>query len=170
MSRLLPAVLLILATVPPAFARDSGRGNLAGDRSSFGTDITVDADTTARHIACAFCSVRLHGNSTGNVAVFFGDVTLDEGHAIQGNVAVFGGDVSLADDAVIDGNLALAGGDLYLAPDASIHGSRAISSSRLWLLIPFLPLLILIGLIWLVVWIVQRIRYRRLYAPPGRGF
>jgi hypothetical protein len=43
---------------------------------------------------------------------------------------------------------------------ATIHGSRAVSPSKIWLLLPFVPLLILIGVIWLIVWLVRRNRYQ----------
>jgi hypothetical protein len=165
MSRLLPAALLILAITPLAFARGTGHKNTAGDRSSFGSDITIDAGTTAGDIACAFCSVHLHGDVKGDVAVVYGNVTVDAGQSVTGDVAVLGGDLAVADDAAIGGDVALAAGDLHLSPEGIIRGDRAIASSRLWLLVPFIPLLVLIGLIWLIVWIVRRNRYRRMYYP-----
>jgi len=60
--------------------------------------------------------------------------------------------------------------DANLAPGAMIHGSRMVLSNRMWLLLPFAPLLILIGLIWLVVHLVRRNRYQFPAYPHGRGF
>jgi hypothetical protein len=106
----------------------------------------------------------------GDVAVAFGSVILDSDRSIMGDVAAIGGDVSVADDASVGGDLALFAGDLHLAPDASIRGDRAILPGRFWLLVLLIPLLIPIGLIWLIVWIVRRNRDRRFYAPRGQAF
>ncbi len=171
MSRLFVAALLIIYAVQPAFSQGHPHGD-DEDRVSFGSDITVNEDGAAGDIACAFCTVRLHGDAKGDVAVLFGSVTLDSGHTISGDVAVLGGDVSIGDDATVDGDLALAAGSLHLSPDATIHGDRAILPGRLWLLVPLAPLLILAGIIWLIVWLIRRNRYPQGYpqAPGVRRF
>jgi hypothetical protein len=51
-----------------------------------------------------------------------------------------------------------------------IHGSRMVLPGKLWLLVPLAPLLILIGIIWLIVYLVRRNRYRYPVYPQGRGF
>jgi hypothetical protein len=158
---LIPA-LLFLSAVPPCFARTSQ------DRASFGSDITVSEAETTGDISCAFCSVRIHGNVKGDVAVLFGSVTVDSSQAISGDVAILGGDLNMGEDASVGGDVAIAGGRANLASEAMIHGSRAILPSRLWLLLPFLPLLILIGIIWLIVYLVRRNRYRYPVYPDGR--
>ncbi|MEI9981238.1 MAG: hypothetical protein WDN23_19985 [Edaphobacter sp.] len=56
------------------------------------------------------------------------------------------------------------------ADGAGIHGSRAVASSKIWLLLPFAPLLILAGMIWLIVWVVRRNRYQFPVYPQGRRF
>ena len=66
--------------------------------------------------------------------------------------------------------MAIAAGDLNLAPSASVHGSRAVFPGRFWLLVPFAPLLIMAGLIWLIVYVVRRNRYQFPAYPHGRGF
>jgi predicted acyltransferase (DUF342 family) len=162
MRRFLIATVLTAATALPALARDLQHGDAAGSRSSFGSDITIGAEDSVENVACAFCSVHVQGLVRGNVAVLFGDVTVDPEQSIRGNVAVFGGDLSLANEASIGGNVALCAGDLHLDPEALIHGSQSISPSRLWLLVPLMPVLVVVGLIWLIVWWVRRNRYRRL--------
>jgi hypothetical protein len=160
---LLISAFLFLSAVPPSFARSSE------DRASFGNDITVSEGETAGDVACAFCSVRIHGNVKGDVAVLFGSVAIDSNQAISGDVAILGGDLKLAEDGRVGGDVAIAGGRAYLASDAMIHGSRAILPGRLWVLLPLAPLLILIGIIWLIVYLVRRNRYRYPVYPTSRG-
>ena len=160
---LLISAFLFLSAVPPSFARSSQ------DRASFGNDIIVSEDETVGDVACAFCSVRIYGNVKGDVAVLFGSVTIDHGQAVSGDVAILGGDLNIGDEGKVGGDVAIAGGRANLASDAMISGSRAILPGRLWVLLPFLPFLILIGIIWLIVYLVRRNRYRYPVYPTSRG-
>lgn len=159
------AILLLLPGVP-AFARSSHSGSQ--DQAGLGRDITVAEGETAGDIACAFCSVKIHGDVRGDVAVLFGSVSVDAGQSISGDVALLGGDLSLGEDSHVGGDLAIAAGDLIQSSGATIRGSQAVFPGRLWLLVPFAPLFILIGLIWLVVYLVRRNRYRYAPYPTGR--
>jgi hypothetical protein len=164
MRRWLLAVGLILASALPAFAKGSE------DRAGVGNDITIAEGETAGDIACVFCAVRVHGDVRGDVAVMFGRIEIDPGHTISGDVAALGADMNLGEGATVGGDVAIAAGDAKLAPGAMIHGSRMVLSNRMWLLLPFAPLLILIGLIWLIVHLVRRNRYQFPAYPHGRGF
>lgn len=164
MSRLFLAVAVLLLYALPAFAKSSE------DRANVGGNITIAEGETAGDIACVFCTIRVHGEVKGDVAVLFGKIQVDPGRTISGDVAALGADLSLGEGATVGGDVAIAGGDANLAPGAMIHGSRAISPSRIWLLVPFAPLLILIGLIWLIVYLVRRNRYQFPAYPQGRGF
>ncbi|HTD96983.1 MAG TPA: hypothetical protein VK627_08635 [Edaphobacter sp.] len=164
MPRLFLAAALLLSLATPALARSSQ------DHASVGGNIVVAEGETAGDIACAFCSVQVHGDVKGDVAILFGSLTIDSTHTVSGDVAILGGDLNLGNEAEIGGDLALAGGDPHIAPEAMVHGSRAIFPSRLWVLIPFAPFLIFIGIIWLIVYLVRRNRYRYPAYPNGRGF
>jgi hypothetical protein len=155
------ASLLLLLAVP-AFSQS--RSN---DHVTFGSDITVTEDETAADIACAFCSVHVHGDVKGDVAVLFGSVILDSGHRISGDVAILGGDLTVGDDAQVGGDVAIAAGDLNLAPNATVRGDRAVFPGRLWLLVPLAPPLLLLGIIWLIVYVVRRNRYQFPAYPNG---
>lgn len=163
MRRVFLAVALLVTTLP-AFAKSDN------DRVSFGSDITVPEGETVGDIACMFCDVRIHGDVKGDIAVMFGKVEVDPGHSISGDVAALGADLVLGEGAVVGGDVALAAGDANVGEGAMIHGSRMVLPSRLWLLLPFAPFLILIGVIWLIVYIVQRNRYQFPAYPQGRGF
>ncbi len=162
MPKLLLAAALLLLPTSQAFARSSN------DHVSVGNNITISESETAADIACVFCTVTIHGDVKGDIAVLFGSVTLDSGHTISGDVAMFGGDATLAEDAHIGGDVAIMAGDLNLAPTASVHGDRVVFPGRFWLLIPFAPLLILAGIIWLIVYLVRRNRYQFPVYPNGR--
>jgi hypothetical protein len=162
-SLLLAAVVLMLAYTP-AFARS------AEDRVSVGSDITIADGESAGDIACAFCTVRVHGEVRGDIATFLGSIKVDEGRNISGDVASLGGDLELGQDASVGGDVAIAAGETKLGSGAAIRGQQTILPGRLWLLLPFAPLLFLVGLIWLVVYIVRRNRYQFPVYPGGRGF
>lgn len=164
MSRLFLAVALLLASAVPCFAKSSE------DRASVGSDITIAEGETAGDVACVFCVVRVHGDVRGDVAVLFGKVEVDAGHGISGDMAALGGDLNLGEGATVGGDVAIAAGDANLAQGAMIHGSRTVLPGRIWLLLPFAPLLILIGVIWLIVYLVRRSRYQFPMYPQGRGF
>jgi hypothetical protein len=164
MLRLLLAVGLLLASALPAFAKGGD------DRASVGNNITIAEGETAGDVACVFCSVRVHGDVRGDVAVLFGRIEVDPGHTISGDLAALGADLNLGEGATVGGDVAIAAGDANLAPGAMIRGSRMVLSNRMWLLLPFAPLLILIGVIWLIVHLVRRNRYQFPAYPQGRGF
>jgi hypothetical protein len=164
MRRLLLAVAVLLSITMPAFARSTE------DRAGVGNDITVAEGETAGDIACVFCSVRVHGDVRGDVAVMFGKVELDPGRSISGDVAALGADLNLGPGATVGGDIAIAAGYANLAPGAMVHGSSMVLPGRMWLLLPLAPLLILIGLIWLIVHIVRRNRYQFPAYPQGRSF
>jgi hypothetical protein len=164
MRRLLLAVGLLFASALPALARDSE------DRASVGNDITIAEGDTAGDVACVFCVVHVHGDVRGDVAVLFGKIEVDPGHKIGGDLAALGADVNLGEGAMVGGDVAIAAGDANLAPGAMIHGSHMVLSNRIWLLLPFAPILILIGLIWLIMYFVRRSRYQFPAYPQRRGF
>jgi hypothetical protein len=164
MPRLLLAAALLLTLATPAFARSRE------DRVGVGNDITINEGENSGDIACAFCSVHVHGDVKGDVAILFGTVSVDSGHSISGDVAILGGDLNLGPESEVGGDVAIAAGDVNSAPGATIHGSQTVLPGRFWLILPFAPLLIFIGIIWLIVHLVRRNRYRFPVYPNGRGF
>src|SRR5260370_10788754 len=162
MRRLLLAVGLLLASALPAFAKGSEDG------ASVGNDIRIGEGETAGDVGCLLCFVHVHGDVRGDVAVMFGKVEVDPGHTISGDLAALGADLNLGEGATVGGDVAIAAGNANLAPGAMIHGSRMVLPSPIWLLLPFAPLLILIGLIWLIVYLLRRSRYQFPACPRGR--
>jgi hypothetical protein len=164
MRSLLLAAFLLMLVCTPAFARS------AEDRASVGSDITIPEGESAGDIACAFCTVRVRGEVRGDIATLFGSVIVDEGRNVSGDVASLGGDLELGQDASVGGDVAIAAGETRLGSGAAIRGQQTVLPGRVWLLLPLAPLLIFVGLIWLVVYVVRRNRYQFPVYPGGRGF
>jgi hypothetical protein len=164
MRRLFLAAALLVPAVTPAFA------NSSQDRVGVGIDIVVADGESAGDIACAFCTVRIHGDVRGDIATFLGTVTVDADRNIAGDVASLGGDLVMGQDASVGGDVAIAAGETRLASGAAIRGEQTVLPGRIWLLLPFAPLIILVGVIWLIVYVVRRNRYQFPAYPGGRGF
>ena len=153
-------LLLGLAASLPLIASAEHRGD-GHDRVSFGDDITVDEGGGVGDIVCAFCTVRLHGDASGDVVAFFGKVYVDPNRTIDGDLVAFGGEVALGKDASVGGSAVVFGSRMEEADSASIRGDRVMLPGMGWLLLAALaPLLILTGIVWLVVWMVRRQQYR----------
>jgi hypothetical protein len=163
-SLLLSVALLLLAFAPmQAFAKSDN------DRVSIGSDITVAEDQNAGDIVCIFCSIHVRGDVSGDTVALLGSLSVDSDRKINGDAVVIGGDLNMAESAQIGGDVSVVAGDANLASGASIHGSQSILPGRLWLLVPFAPFLILIGIIWLIIHFVRRRRYQFPVYPNGRG-
>ena len=159
------AVLLVmgcLIAARPAFAKD--------DRVSFANDIVVDEGSTSGDLVCLMCSVKVHGEVHGDIVTLLGSVTVDDARSVSGDMAIVGGDASLGDNVSVSGDVAVIGGNLNRNSGASISGDTKVMAGRAWLFVPFAPLLILIGFVWLIVWLINRRRYRFPMQPYGRGF
>jgi hypothetical protein len=159
---LLAAILLIFATTA-AFARSDD------DRVSIGSNITVAEGENAGDIVCILCSVHVGGDVKGDVVVILGSLTVDANRSISRDTVVLGGDLNMKEDSTIGGDLSVVAGDSSLSTNATVHGSRTVLPGRFWLLVPFAPLLVLIGIIWLIVYLVRRNRYQFPVYPNGRG-
>ncbi len=165
MKRSLAAFVVVvgcLIAACPAFAE--------GDRVSIANDITVDEGSTSGDLVCVMCSIKVHGGVHGDIVTLLGSVMVDDGQAISGDIVTVGGNVSLNDGARVNGDVAVVGGFLNRGSGATIGGDSNVESGRGWLLVPFAPLLILIGVVWLIVWLVRRRRFNYAMYPQGRRF
>jgi hypothetical protein len=174
MNRFGSLVLLLACLLAPATllaARHSHGHSNGQDHVGFGDTITIDDSHPAGDIVCAFCTIRIQGDHSGDLVSFFGDVQVDNNHTLSGDSVVFGGRLGLGDQTQMHGNLVLFGGELSQAPTANISGDRVVFAGTGWLLVLLSPLLIPIGLIWLIVHLVRRQRYRfPSYPPPPNRY
>ena len=149
------AVLIGTVNVPAQDdARDRGRND---DQVGIFRTIVVDEEHGAGDVACVFCTVRVDGTVNGDVAVLFGTLDVAADREIRGDVATLFSTTVLADGARVNGDMMTALGTAQIAPTAEIHGDRAIFSSKLGLAVVLGPVLLGLGLIWLVVWVVRRV-------------
>ena len=155
MTKLLLLAFSLLA-VQPAFAKHTKGGS---DHVSVFSTINVREGEAAGDIACAFCTVNIHGDVRGDVAVLFGTVHTDPDRSIDGDVALMFGTLILADNVHVRGDLAMFAGSSEIAPSATISGDRAVLSGPIAVAIAVAPFLILAGIIWLIVYLIRRARY-----------
>ena len=141
----------------------------SNDRVSFGKDVTVTEGDTANDIVCIACSVTLQGDVHGDIVTVLGGIKAEGSREISGDVVALGGDVILPGSSTLQGDLVVVGGDLDLGTEATVHGDRSVFPGRAWIFLPFAPLLILVGIVWLAIWLIRRNRYRFPMYPHGRG-
>lgn len=153
MTRLVLFISLFLALAPISRADSNHR-----DHASLFSTINISEDETAGDIACAFCTVNIQGNVSGDVAVLFGTVNVQPSRTILGDVALLFGTLRLDEDTTVHGDLASLFSTVEIAPTANIHGSRANDPASLALGALLAPLLILVGFVWLVIYLVRRNR------------
>ena len=139
------------------------------DRVSIGKDIAISEGESASDIVCVFCNIVVHGNVKGDVVAVLGGVYIDPAQSVSGDMVAIGGDVSVGQSSSVQGDLVVVGGDFSPAPDAVVHGDREIFPGRAWLFLPFAPFLIVIGIVWLAIWLIRRNTYRFPVYPYGRG-
>lgn len=140
------------------------------DQVSFGQTITVDDAHPAKDVVCFFCTVHVRGDVSGDLVTFFGDVDVSAGRSVARDAVVFGGRLTLADEARVGRDLVVFGTDLNQAATSTVTHDRVVFAGSGWLLAMLLPLLIPIGLIWLIVRVVFRPRYRFPAYPGGQRF
>lgn len=166
MNRIGSLVLLLALAPAPLLAASHHSGG--PDHVGFGDTITIDEGQPSGDIVCAFCTVRVHGDVSGDIVTFFGDVQVDGNRSISGDSVLFGGDLRLGEQSSLHGSLVLFGGDLTQASTATVHGDRVLFAGGGWLLVLLLPFLIPIGIIWLIVSLIRRQRYQFPAYPGGR--
>ena len=153
----LAALMAVVCLVAPIRARAFARDRDGEDRFGIFSSIVVSEDHPAGDVACLFCSVTIDGDVHGDVAVMFGSVMVSDGRTISGDVATLFSSLVLGEGSRINGDLATALGTASLAESAHVGGDRAVLASGLGITVILAPLLIVIGVIWLLVWMARRI-------------
>ncbi len=154
----LAALLAVACLLAPLRSRvyASDRGE-ARDRIGVFSSIVVTEDRPAGDVACLFCSVTIDGDVHGDVAVMFGSVMVSDGRTISGDVATLFSSLVLGEGSRVNGDLATVMGSASLAETAHVGGDRSVLASGLGITVILAPLLIVIGVIWLLVWGARRI-------------
>ena len=152
---MLAGVVVLACLVVPlkVHARGGGSGE---DRLGVFSRVVVSEEHPAGDIVCAFCTITVDGDVHGDVAVIFSTVMVDDGRTISGDVATLFSTLVVGEGVRINGDLATALGTASLAESAHVGGDRKTVGSGLGLMVVLAPVLIVIGLIWLLVWVVRR--------------
>jgi hypothetical protein len=128
------------------------------DVTQFGHNINIGPDEQVSDVTCLGCNVRVQGHVAGDVTTLGGSVVIEENGQVGGDTTVVGGDVRLEQGVNVSGDVTVVGGSLRRATDATIGGEVTNLAGRAWLLLIFgLPLVILGGLLFLLVWLVRRL-------------
>jgi hypothetical protein len=163
MRRISLALLLLLLTVPFAAA------NSDPEYTQFGHDIRIGPDQQAGELTCIGCSIYIFGQVSGDVTAIGGNVVMEGDGSIGGDVTTVVGDIRLNGTSKVGGDLAAVGGALRRQPGAIVGGDVTALEGRGWVwLIVAPPVLFLAGLIWLIVWLLER-RRRPQPAPLARA-
>jgi len=162
MKRLSFTLFLLLAAVPLATA------NSDPEYTQFGHDIHIGPDQQAGDLTCIGCSIYIMGQVSGDVTAVGGSVVMEGDGSIGGDVTTVIGDIRLNGTSKVGGDLAAVGGALRRQPGATVGGDVTALEGRGWVwLIVGPPILLLAGLIWLIVWLLER-RRRPQPAPLAR--
>ncbi len=147
------ALILLLATVPFAAAKNSP------EYAQFGHDIRINPDQQAGDLTCIGCSIYIQGEVSGDVTAVGGNIVIDGEGSVAGDLTTVLGDVRLNDAAKVAGDLAAVGGSLRRQAGATVGGDVTALEGRVWFwLIVGPPILGLVGIVWLVVWLLERRR------------
>lgn len=147
------ALLLLLAVAPFATAKNDP------EYAQFGHDIRIGPDQQAGDLTCIGCSIYILGQVSGDVTAVGGNIVMDGDGSVAGDLTTVLGDVRLNDTAKVAGDLAAVGGALRRQPGVSIGGDVTALEGRVWFwLIIGPPVLMLAGVIWLIVWLLERRR------------
>ena len=147
------AILLLLAIAPFATAKDNP------EYAQFGHDIRINPDQQAGELTCIGCSIYISGQVSGDVTAIAGNVVMEGEGSVAGDLTTVLGDIRLNDAARVSGDLAAVGGSLRRQPGVTIGGDVTALEGRVWFwLILGPPILILVGIVWLIVWLLERRR------------
>jgi hypothetical protein len=154
-NHLLSGMVIAMVALFPTFAS----AEQSSDRVQIGRDIVVQSGEKAGDVVCVACSIRVRGQTTGDVVAVAGSVTLETGAQVGQGVTVVLGNASLRSGTQVAGDLVVVGGDLRRDSQTMIAGSITSLEGSIWmLLILIVPLILIGGFIALIVWLIQRSR------------
>ena len=107
-------------------------------------------------MVCVGCSIYMQG-TCGDVVAVGGSVFVEG--TVKGDVVAVGGNGKFGENAKVGGDVVMVGGHIIRDPGAQITGDVSTQSAPyilpMLILIPLLPVILIVALIW---WLVTRNR------------
>ena len=129
------------------------------DRVQIGRDITIGEGEKVGDVVCVGCSIHARGQITGDVVVVGGHITIDQGTQVGGSVTAVYGSLRMENEVQVHGDVTVVGGALRRGLQTTITGDiTAIGGAGGIILTMLAPLALLIGLGWLIFWLLRRDR------------
>ena len=161
-STLLAALVLLLPSA--ALARQGGGPR---DHAAIFSTLNIPEDQPSGDIACVFCTVNVGGDVHGDLAVVFGTVNIASGRTITGDVATVFSTAHFGEDLHIHGDLANVFSTVDNPSAIRVDGDRSLVGSGFGITILLAPILLLVGIIWLITYLVRENRARYIPYPPA---
>lgn len=156
MRRALSAICIAAAI---ALLSCAGFAEGSSDRVQVGRSITVQPGENVGDVVCIACSIRVRGQTSGDVVAIAGSVNVEPGAEVAGDTVAVAGNIRLDNGARIGGDVVAVVGTLRRSPEAAVGGNVTGVGGAKWALLIFvLPLLILGGIVALIIWLIQRSR------------
>lgn len=131
----------------------------SADRVQVGRSIVVQPGEKVGDLVCVGCSIRVRGQTAGDVVAVAGSIAVESGAQIAGDTVAVAGSVWLESGARIGGDVVTVAGRVHRDPQAVIGGDITAMGGAGWMLLLFVvPLLILGGIVALIIWLIQRSR------------
>jgi hypothetical protein len=129
------------------------------DRVQIGRDMSIDQEEKAGDLVCVACSIHVRGQVSGDVVAVGGSVTIDPGSQVAGGVTTVFGGLRMADGAQVQGDVTVVGGVVRRDAQTTIAGNiTTIGGAAGIIVVVVVPMVLLIGLGWLILWLVRRER------------
>jgi len=140
----------------------------SGDRVQIARDIVVQPNEKTGDLVCVACSIRVRGQTAGDVVAVAGSVTFETGAQVAGDTVAVGGSIRLESGTQVAGDITAVAGTVRRDPQAIIAGDVTSMEGTGWmLLLVLVPLLFFGGIVALIVWLVQRSRAAPAPAYPA---
>jgi len=140
----------------------------SGGRVQIGRDIVVQPGEKTGDLVCVACSVRVRGQTAGDVVAVAGSIKLETGAQVAGDNVAIAGSIRLESGTQVAGDITAVGGTVQRDPQAVIAGDITSMEGTGWmLLLVLVPLLLFGGIVALIVWLVQRSRAAPTPAYPA---
>lgn len=155
------ALLLVICAALPLRVKALRHGDEDddGDRIGIFQSMQISEEHPADDVVCAFCTIQVDGDVHGDLAVMFSTVNVAPGRTISGDVATLFSSLVLGEGTRVNGDVATALSTVSMPESAHVGGDKAIFASGLGIGMVLAPVLIVVGVIWLLVWVVRRMAY-----------